>query len=1140
MSRLKANLILATSIMLGSMLMPTYSYAVEENELTPEQREKINFVSKYDVNLNSDKDYLFDIPNAAVTLTYDTGNRPLITVNDGIIDPSKLGKTQEDKKINRTTVSYYGIPLNEGKNTIKATITNDMGVVVQELIKDVYIKGLPNKVTIEKTRIPADAKTVGKVIIDVRDKWNNPVADGTFVTLKLEQGEIKSQDANPNVQGIQVATKDGKAEVLVLSGTVIDTYKIEALAGDVTGSGFIDFTPPLRAPVFVALAKNRSNYSFINGDTSASDPKGQAGFGNIFGISGFSQGTIFDDYLLTFAFNSQKRLNALEDDQNIALRDRAEDRTYPIYGDSSQLNQIAVANSNVFFKLEKDKSSLLWGDYTTGANNINSQMPMLSNYNRVLTGAKLNLNLPGITNIDVFGAMSNQVLNQDKIRGAGVSGPYYTGKYPLVNGTERIIIQTEKRDMPGTILETKTLNRLSDYNIDYTNGTVTFSQPVPSFDQNLNPNYIVISYDYYPNFTNTASPSVPTNINSLDNSLNNMLVGARIQQPLNFLGAYVGGTYIREFSSANPYQLFGANIGSKIGDNFDFIAEYANSSGVLINQNPGNNTTTTTNNGTSATGSSYRAALNYKPFDSLMLNGEYQFIEPTFLNRTGSSVTPGSERYNLKGTYKPFTSTDISLEYNRNNVFSSNQLLQTMNAIVRQDIFAHNVSVGLEGRNFPDPKDNSKFLNAGLLNLTYKSPTFFNISLNASREQNFLGDVDQLRPTMTTLGADYAITDNIKLFAKQSFLEREKLVTATAVGVDTGFTRESNFLNAVNVGAKYQIDGSLDGRSGQTRIGLNNKLNVLPELALGLNYERVMGESKAQVLNLGDTDYNAWSVSADYTPQNIGLRASGKYDLRDGARGSQLYSFNAAGAVGDDFSLFGRFNHNVSNELSRRGNTEGLFGLAYRPLSHDYFNGLLKYQVRRTNMGINQLSDVFSNTFSFEGFIQPSYSWELYTKLALRNSVDTTEGFNPVSSNLTLGLARLTHKFMYNFDGVLEYRNLGQWETKTNYNEVSAEIGYFPIKDLRVGLGYNFLMYSDSEKRDNFKDILGSNYTSQGPYVNLTMKLDSLGSWWGQQGVFAKKDMKAEDALANKPKQENKKEDELSSVQPVNNYSTVK
>ncbi|RYX98800.1 hypothetical protein EON78_04465, partial [bacterium] len=472
---------LAASLFIGSALtFPAHSEEVVQEpikntqtnqsdaksteNLTAEQKEKLNFVSKYDVNLNSDKQYLFDVPTAAVTFTIDSVNKSIVIINDILIDSKKLGKTQVDKNTNKTTFTYYGIELKPGKNTIKAIISDGTGTVKENLSKDVYVKSVPNKLTIQRIRIPADGKSVGTLIIDVKDEWNNPVVDGTFVTVKLQQGEIKSVDANPQMPGIQVVTENGQAKLLVMSSNMVETYKVEALAGDVTGADYIDFVTPLREPVFIALAKNRSSYSTITGETFANDPRALAGFNNQFGLSAFSQGSIFDDYLLTFAFNTQRRLNALEDDQNIYLRDRAEDRTYPIYGDSSQLNQIAVANSNVFFKLEKDKSSLLWGDYSTGANNVDSLMPMMSNYNRVLTGGKLAVNLPGITNIELFGAMANQVFERDEIRGAGVSGPYYTSKYPLVNGTERIMIETRDRTMPNKILETKTLNRLSDYN----------------------------------------------------------------------------------------------------------------------------------------------------------------------------------------------------------------------------------------------------------------------------------------------------------------------------------------------------------------------------------------------------------------------------------------------------------------------------------------------------------------------------------------------------------------------------------------------------------------------------------------------------------------------------------------------------
>ncbi|MBC7476405.1 MAG: hypothetical protein H7263_19135, partial [Candidatus Sericytochromatia bacterium] len=1000
-----------------------------------------------------------------------------------------LGKTQVNNVTNKTAYTFYGLDLKQGKNIIKAVVLDSMEKPTsEEYTKEVFVKGKPAKIIVDRARIPADGKTPGLVTVNVSDKDGNPVVDGTVVTVVINIGEIKSLDANLTVAGFQVLTKDGKATFLVMPPNNVDTGKVEVVVGDdLKATGEIDYTTPLRSPIFMALGKLKSNYSFVKGQTIINDVKGLAGFNYGLGLNLFTQGTIFNDFLLTAALNTDRKLNALDDDQNILLRDRAEDKTYPIYGDSSQLNQIAVSNSNVYVKLEKDKSSVLWGDFTTSPKNVDFTTPTMTNYNRVLTGAKVDLDIPGITNLQVFGAMTNQAFDRDEIKGAGVSGPYYTSKYPLVNGSERITIETRDRTFNNKIISTKTLNRLSDYNIDYNNGSIIFSQPVATFDENLNPNFIIINYEYYPNSNVEKDNGAKSTNNS---SISNGIVGASLHQPLPFLGAFVGGSYIREVSN-NPYQLFGGNFGSKLNKNLDFIAEYANS------------------NFENKVGNSYRAALTSAPSDNLSLTGEYVYVDPNFLNRAGGSYSVGTERYLARGTYRPFTSTNLSVEYNRNNSFLSKQLIQTVTGNITQDIFSNAITLGFEGRNFPDPKSVDKTLTAGLLNIGYKSPTFYNISLNASRSQNVLGTVDQLKPTLTSFGLDYALTNNIKLYAKQDFLEKEKLTTATAIGVDTGFTRESNFLNAVNVGAKYQIDGAIGGRDAQTRIGLNNKINVLPELGLGLAYERVSGTSP--VLNLSD-DHNAWSVSADYTPSYLGVRASGKYDVRDGVRASNLYSFNVAGALGDDFSLFGRFNLSSSVELTRRSTTDGLFGLAYRPLSNDYFNALLKYQVRNSIAGIGQISDVTNHIVSFEGFIQPTYAWEIYTKLALKNSSDKTGDFAPVGGNIALGLARVTYKFLYNFDIAAEYRNLTQIESATSFNDVTAELGYYPVKDLRVGVGYNLFGYTD-------RDLIASNYTSQGPYVNLNFKLNNLGSWWGQQGILSQKDINAEKMSAQKDKE---------------------
>jgi len=631
----------------------------------------------------------------------------------------------------------------------------------------------------------------------------------------------------------------------------------------------------------------------------------------------------------------------------------------------------------------------------------------------------------------------------------------------MVNGTERIIIETRDRVIQNKILKTQTLTRITDYSIDYGKGTIIFTQPVQSFDENLNPNFIVVLYEYFPsNFSNSV-------------------VGLKFNQPLLF-GATLGGSYIREISDTTPYQLIGLTLGEKLGDYLHLFGEYANSFGD------------------NKYGSSYRLGLQSEPLKNLRLRGEYQFVEKDFINRTGASFIPGSDRYLLNMDYKPFDSTSLMLNYDRSKNFETKQEIQTLRSGLTQDIFSHKLNLSVEGRNFPDPQKKDQNLYAGIAALGYQSPEFYGFSLNATREQNLLTSSDPTRPSATTIGADYKLFGNTKIFAKQSLLEAKNLTSSTIVGIDTGYTNAENpFLNAINTGVKYQIDGAIDGRASQSRIGLNNRISVIPSVALGVAYERIFGSNP--ILNISD-DHNAWSFSAEYLPTNIGVKASAKYDLRDGNNPSSMINLNAAGALGDDFGLFGRYTQNFAANVTRRAFSEGLFGLAYRPVSHDYFNALLKYEIKRRNEGIGFISDITNNIFALESFIHPAYQWEVYTKLAWKNSLDKTDSFSTISSNIGLALGRVTWKYNYNFDLVGEVRNLTQFETMTVNNDFTAEIGYFPIKDLRVALGYNLFGYAD-------KDLLTSNYTAQGPYINLAFKLHKLGNIWGQEQIITKKDL---------------------------------
>ena len=426
-NNLKINIVLLMVIIATSNFgLPVYSEETKSSTVTEKKSteydpsKKLEFVSKFDVNLNetSDEKILFELPSVAISFEMAKGSKYSVFVNDIKVEDRYLGKTQVNDKTNKTSYTFYGVSLQSGKNILKAQELNSSGEIIKEYIREAYVKSKPAKIKITSTKIPADGRSIGKIYFDVKDEWDNPVPNDYPLTIRLEQGEIKSKDQDEVAYGFQLKTKNGKAEIEVKSPNQVGISKVEVDAGFIKETGAVEYSTPYREPMLLAVGKTQTNYSFVTGtDTSTSDDqfdlnglRSSNGLNLNFGGNIFGQGTIFNDYLLTLAYSGQGRVNSLglsnskfedksrklngvEDDQNILFRDRAEDRLYPIYGDSSQINQMAVSNSPYYLKLEKDLSSLSWGDFTTGYKNMDFTTPSMSTYNRIMTGGKLTVDV---------------------------------------------------------------------------------------------------------------------------------------------------------------------------------------------------------------------------------------------------------------------------------------------------------------------------------------------------------------------------------------------------------------------------------------------------------------------------------------------------------------------------------------------------------------------------------------------------------------------------------------------------------------------------------------------------------------------------------------------------------------------------
>ena len=69
----------------------------------------------------------------------------------------------------------------------------------------------------------------------------------------------------------------------------------------------------------------------------------------------------------------------------------------------------------------------------------------------------------------------------------GTSGLYRLSGQHIVINSEKIAIETRDRFHSQEIVDSRVLLRHVDYDIDYTNGTLFFREPIFSRDTDLNP-----------------------------------------------------------------------------------------------------------------------------------------------------------------------------------------------------------------------------------------------------------------------------------------------------------------------------------------------------------------------------------------------------------------------------------------------------------------------------------------------------------------------------------------------------------------------------------------------------------------------------------------------------------------------------
>jgi hypothetical protein len=1000
--------------------------------------------------------------------------------------------------------------------------------------------------------LPADGVNSTEIKLQLLGSNGQPVQAEQSVTIEVNggarillPGRLTSEsgadrgDVDRISPGVQAKVVNG-----ILTFKLIASYQPEAVTVRVSVRGVserivVRYVPDLREMLAVGLIEGRLRSDKF--DPKAIEPArendgfeeelksfskdfngGRSNFGARAAM--YLKGKVKGEYLLTVAYDSDK------DTRQQLFESIDPNAFYPVYGDSSLRTQDAQSTGKLYVRIDKNRSYLLWGDYTTQDNNPARR---LSQYNRTLPGLRGHYE-EGNATVNAFVAQESFKQVVDEFPARGVSGPYSVSNPNGIKGTERVEIIVRKRDQTSVILKVTPLAREADYEFEPFNGQIIFRSPVPSVDDQLNPVSIRISYEVE------------------QGGKRYFIYGADAQYKLSD-SLTLGAAVARDSNDVTGQTVLGANLALKLSKNTEVIAEVARSKSLITDANGFN-----TNNSTNFTGRSGEvdgnaARVEIRHADERLRANAYAQSANKDFNNSSSGLTGGKQEIGGAMTFKAtekFTITadlqnskdkisgsenkaaslagDLKLtdrlsvgvgarrvEQNAISVSVNNCLGDTytgslngyntgfgINQVGNQQIDPATgllvncpTSNPVPAASVQDIERTSVFLRAGYkvtdnlaidgelqringtdsgstakLGLRYAATK--DIDLTAELQREF-GDSNN---NLYRLGADWRVADKTRLYGRYEYshsysanygLGVGPLSRVLAFGIDTQYMQDGSLYN------EYRLNDSGSGRAIQNAIGLRNGWNVAEGLRLLTNVERLTSTSG---------NATAAGFGAEYTANPL-WKGSGRIQWRgDRDNINWLVTASAARKLDRDWTLIAReyFNYiDPKNGTADTRQNRFQIGFAYRPVDNNKFDALGLIEQKT-----DQSADNDSNTqiVSLRANYHPSRPWWVTGRFAYKRVNETLLGNVDSSYNASLIGGRVTYD-VSNRWSVGGITTLLVGKDGSRQFAYGLELGYTVMDNLIVGVGYNWRGFRDDE-------LTGSEYTNRGWVLNLRYKFD--------------------------------------------------
>ncbi|WP_374524988.1 hypothetical protein [Sphingopyxis sp.] len=457
---------------------------------------------------------------------------------------------------------WRGIEIREGDNRLVATVTDANGAVVQTLERSVHYAIAPMRATLlrEKSVLVADGVTRPVIAVRLTDRDGRPVRAGLtgdfavpapyYPAVETDAQQARQLAGLERAQPVwHVNGDDGIAyielEPTTASGTLtMDfAFRDDKVIRKQTIETWLD--PGDRPWTVVGFAAGTIGYNTLDDrmepvaetlDDLNADAR----------LALYAKGRVRGKWLMTLAYDSDKD----KDDARFGgvIDPRA---YYTIYADRNETRYDAASVRKLYLRLERPQFYAMFGDIETGISE-----PQLARYQRALNGAKAEYRGRNVA-ATAFAADTPYRFRRDELQGNGLTGPYQLGARDILPNSERIVIETRDRLHSERIVESVSLTRNIDYDIDYLAGTIRFRAPVLSRSSNLDPQFIVAEYE----------------VDGIGERVLN--AGGRVSYQSNDEKLRVGATFIHDEDNSARTNLGGVDARYRPAIDTEVRAEYA-------------------------------------------------------------------------------------------------------------------------------------------------------------------------------------------------------------------------------------------------------------------------------------------------------------------------------------------------------------------------------------------------------------------------------------------------------------------------------------------------------------------------------------------------------------------------------------